>query len=76
MERGSVSDGWRTCLVLQGISGDDTVGFCRQVPVHIDTIQMSLLYPEGCWSRWYYRQKHSRRGQTLFLEINLNLFLD
>lgn len=35
-----------TCLVLQGISGNDTVGFGRKVPVDVNAVQVSLLDPE------------------------------
>lgn len=54
--------GRRTCLVLEGISSNDAVGFCWQVPVDINTVQMSLLDPEGAGNRWYYRQK--QQGTT------------
>lgn len=66
--------GRRTCLVLEGISGNDTVGFCWQVPVDINTVQMSLLDPEGSGSRRYCRQKHSRKQHTKALQINISLW--
>ena len=64
-----------TCLELEGIPSDDTIGFRWQVPVHVNTVQMSLLDPEGTGSRWYYRRKHSRRRLTWDLEINILHYL-
>lgn len=43
----------RTGLVLQGISSNDAVGFCRYVPVDINTVEVPLLDPEGSGNGGY-----------------------
>ncbi len=64
-----------TCLVLESISCNDSIGFCWHVPVDINTVQMSLLDPEGFGSRWCCREKHSRKTTHICFRNTLGICL-
>lgn len=51
----------QTCLVLEGVASNYSIGFCWEVPVYIDAVQMPLLDSEESGGRWHCRQQKSRR---------------
>lgn len=62
-----------TGLVLQGISSNDSVGFCRYVPVDINTVKMSLLDPEGSGNRWYLKHRQMRKTGNVSSWLQMHL---